>query len=56
MKRLIVPPLPAASRPSKRITIRWPASFTQAWSFSSSTCRWYFCCSYSFRDIRFRYG
>jgi hypothetical protein len=45
MKRLIVPPLPAASRPSKMITTRWPVSFTQACSFSSSTCRRYFCFS-----------
>ncbi len=45
MKRLIVPPLPAASRPSKTMTMRWPESFTQACSFSSSTCRRYFSCS-----------
>jgi hypothetical protein len=43
MKRLIAPPLPAASRPSKRITTRCPVSLTQACSFSSSTCRRYFC-------------
>ena len=38
MKRLMVPPLPAASRPSNRITTRWPVSFTQICSWSSSTC------------------
>ena len=39
MKRLMVPPLPAASRPSNRMTMRWPVSLAQACSFSSSTCR-----------------
>ena len=56
MKRLIVPPLPAASRPSNNTTTRWPESRTHACSFSSSTCRWYFCASYALRDIRLRYG
>ncbi len=39
VNRLIVPPLPAASRPSKRITSRSSRSFTQCWSFSSSIWR-----------------
>ena len=56
MNRLIVPPLPAASRPSKTMTTRWPVSFTHAWSFSSSTWSWYFCASYVLRRMRFRYG
>ena len=56
MKRLMAPPLPAASRPSNRITTRWPVSLTQACSFSSSTCSRYFCFSYARRDIRFLYG
>ncbi len=30
MNRLIVPPLPAASRPSNTITTRSPLSFTHA--------------------------
>ena len=34
--RLIVPPLPAASRPSKTITIRWPSALTHSWTFTSS--------------------
>ena len=38
VKRLIVPPLPAASRPSKRIATRWPVSLTQSCIFSSSIC------------------
>ena len=38
MKRLIVPPLPAASRPSKTMTRRSPVSLTQLCSFSSSIC------------------
>ena len=41
--RLMVPPLPAASRPSNRITTRWPVALTQACSLSSSTCSAYFC-------------
>ena len=56
MKRLIVPPLPAASRPSKTMTSRSPVSLHQAWSFRSSTCSWYFSRSYALRDMRFRYG
>ena len=45
MNRLIVPPLPAASRPSKRITCFWPVSAIQYWNFSSSIWSWYFCSS-----------
>lgn len=35
----MLPPLPAASRPSKMISTRWPVSFTHACSLSNSTCR-----------------
>ena len=56
MKRLMVPPLPAASRPSNTITTRWPVSFTHDCSFSSSTCSRYFCFSYALRRMRLRYG
>ena len=38
MKRLMVPPLPAASRPSNSMTMRWPVSSTQRCAFSSSRC------------------
>ena len=41
MKRLMVPPLPAASRPSKMITDFWSWSSSQYWYFSSSTCSLY---------------
>ena len=37
--RLMTPPLPAASRPSKMMTIRAPEAFTQACRCASSTCR-----------------
>ena len=37
MNRLMVPPLPAASRPSKRRTWRPPVSTWWFWNFSSST-------------------
>ena len=37
--RLIVPPLPAASRPSKTTTSRVPSVRTHSWSFTSSVCR-----------------
>src|SRR5262245_9798553 len=36
---LMVPPLPAASRPSKMTMTRSPFSFTQAWSAHSFDCR-----------------
>ena len=38
VNRLMVPPLPAASRPSKTMTIFWPVSFTQFCSLTSSIC------------------
>ena len=52
MNRLIVPPLPAASRPSKTMTIRAPVSLTQVCSFSSSICSSRLVVSYSRRVIR----
>ena len=42
MNRLIVPPLPAASRPSKTMTCLAPVSIVQYWNFSSSICSRYF--------------
>src|SRR5690242_9140804 len=36
--RLIVPPLPAASRPSKTMITRNPSCCTQRCNFTSSTC------------------
>src|SRR5215207_10796164 len=36
MNRLIVPPLPAASRPSNKIRCFEPVSCDQSWNFSSS--------------------
>ena len=42
VKRLIDPPLPAASRPSKTSTWRLPLSLAQYWNFSSSTCSSHF--------------
>ncbi len=38
MKRLIVPPLPAASRPSNRIMTFSALALIQFCAFSSSTC------------------
>ena len=38
MTRLIVPPLPAASRPSKTTTIRAPVALTHSCSLTSSVC------------------
>ena len=38
MTRLIVPPLPAASRPSKTTTIRAPDARVQFCIFTSSAC------------------
>src|SRR5579871_526289 len=38
MMRLIIPPLPAASRPSKMITMRALVALTQSWSLTNSTC------------------
>jgi hypothetical protein len=37
MKRLMVPPLPAASRPSNSITTFWSVSSIQRWTLSNST-------------------
>src|SRR5688572_735005 len=47
--RLITPPLPAASRPSKTSTTRRPACLTQCCSFTSSSCSRASSRSYSFR-------
>ncbi len=55
MNRLIVPPFPAASRPSNRMTIRVPVSFTQFCSFSSSICNSRLVASYSARENRSSY-
>ena len=38
MSALIVPPLPAPSRPSKITMTRRPLCFTHSWSWQSSTC------------------
>lgn len=56
VNRLIVPPLPAASRPSKTMTARRSLSSSQYWNFRSSTCSWYFSSSYCSRVIRSEYG
>ena len=45
VNRLIVPPLPAASLPSKTMTIRWPVSLTQFCSLTSSICSSRLACS-----------
>ena len=52
MNRLIVPPLPAASRPSNRITSRPPVSLIQYCSLSSSIWSSRLSRSYSDRSIR----
>ena len=36
--RLMVPPFPAASRPSKTTTTRWPSARTHSWTLTSSAC------------------
>src|SRR3984893_4815090 len=46
---LIVPPLPAPSRPSKRLQTLRPFCTTHCWSLTNSTCRRASSCSYSFR-------
>ena len=51
MKRFIVPPFPAASRPSNSSTTRSPVSRTHLCIFSSSTCSSAFWRSYLRRDI-----
>src|SRR5215831_10913566 len=48
---LIVPPLPAASRPSKTTTTRSPACLTQSCNAQSSTCSLRSSFSYSLRFI-----
>src|SRR5277367_6023750 len=50
--RLMAPPLPAASRPSKRATTRKPRCLTHAESFTSSTWRFRSSSSY-FAFLRF---
>ena len=37
--RLMVPPLPAASRPSKTTTTRLPSALTHSCTFTNSACR-----------------
>src|SRR5579864_7241546 len=49
--RLIIPPLPAASRPSKMITMRALVALTQSCSLTSSTCSLKTSASYSFLPI-----
>src|SRR6185312_8901392 len=49
--RLMVPPLPAVSRPSNTMQIFAPVAFTHSCSATSSPCRWRIWCSYSFRFI-----
>src|SRR5271157_395098 len=44
----MMPPLPAASRPSNRMTMRAPVFFTQSCSLTSSTCSLNNSASYSF--------
>ena len=56
MNRLMVPPLPAASRPSKSTTSRFPVPLTQYCSLSSSIWSSRFSRSYSARSIRSSYG
>ena len=56
MKRLMVPPLPAASRPSNKITWRAPVALIQFCILSSSICSSRFSPSYSSFGIRSSYG
>src|SRR5579884_2101320 len=51
MMRLIMPPLPAASRPSKMITMRAFVALTHSCSFTSSTCSLKSSTSYSLLAI-----
>src|ERR1700719_592172 len=46
---LIVPPLPAPSRPSKRMQTLRPLCTTHCWSLTNSTCNRVSSCSYPFR-------
>ncbi len=50
--RLIVPPLPAASRPSKITTSRAPSARTYSCSLTNSTCRRRSSFSYTSRQLR----
>ena len=52
MNRLMVPPLPAASRPSNKITWRLPEALIQFCILSSSICSRRFSPSYSSLDMR----
>src|SRR5579864_4516889 len=51
MMRLMMPPFPAASRPSKMITMRALVALTQSCSLTSSTCSLKISASYSFLPI-----
>ena len=52
MNRLMVPPLPAASRPSNTMTWRLPMRWLHFCSFSNSICSIRFSYSYCGRDMR----
>jgi hypothetical protein len=54
--RLIVPPLPAASRPSKMARIRSPFSFMNFCSFISSICSFFSSISYSICSMLIQTG
>ncbi len=56
MNRLIVPPLPAASRPSNTTTRRCFVRFAQYCSLSSSICSSRLSRSYTTRLSRWSYG
>jgi hypothetical protein len=45
--RLMVPPFPAASRPSKTTTTRCCSALTHSWTLASSTCNRYSSASYA---------
>src|SRR6267143_2363403 len=49
---LMVPPLPAPSRPSKTMQILKPSCLTHSWSLTSSTCSLDSSFSYAFRLSR----
>ncbi len=48
---LMVPPLPAASRPSKMTTSRTPLSFTHSCTLTNSACSRYTSAAYAFLPI-----
>ncbi len=56
MKRLMVLPLPAASRPSNSTTSLMPSALIQCCALRSSICRSRLVSSYSARVIRVSYG